>query len=304
MTWSSREVVYFVAVAGCGSFTDAAIELGVSQAAVSRAIAATENRLGERLLRRTPHGCEPTALGLQLLPQARRILSELDVLDDIARTRRRRLRLGYAWAAVGRHTTPLLRSWPAEHPTIELQLVRHNSPTAGLAEGFCDVAVVRTPVNTSRFDTVVVGLERRLAAFATDDALWRRRRTLTMAEVGRRTLVVDPRVGTTTPALWTHDGTDSVPDLIETTDVDEWLDTIAAGRGVGSTAEATALHHPRSGVTYRPITDGPSIPVHLAWWRHEPPAGLRELVATLTSYYSTEPPTPSRPYVDPVVSTS
>lgn len=284
MMWTVRDVRYFVTVADANSFTDAAYDLGVSQAAVSRGISALEQRLGDRLLRRTPHGCELSAFGAELLPQARRVLAELSKLDELALTRHTRLRLGYAWAAVGAHTTPLLRNWPRDHPEVELQLVRHNSHTAGLLEGFCDVAVVRTPVEESRFDSVVIGLERRVAAFAADDAEWRRRRTLTMAEIARRTLVLDPRTGTTTPDLWRSD--DRPTTVVETSHVEEWLDAIATGRAVGTTSEATASHHPRSGISYRPIKDGPRVPVYLTWWRGDSPGGLAALIETLTALYS------------------
>lgn len=284
MSWSLRELSYFTAVADTGSFTDAASILGVSQAAVSRSVAGIEQRLGQTLLRRTSHGCEPTALGVDLLPQARRILAEVSTLDELIRTRHSRLRLGYAWAAIGRHTTPLLRTWPKIHPNVDLQLVQHNSSSAGLAEGFCDVAVIRTEVDASRFDSVTVGLERRMAAFASDDQLWRRRRRITLAEVADRTIVIDPRTGTTTGALWKNgEGPDTT---VETTSVEEWLDAIVAGKGVGTTAEATAVHHSRVGVTYRPIKDGSRVPVHLAWWRNDPPAELSVLIELITSLYA------------------
>src|SRR5262245_54306511 len=65
------------------------------------------------------------------------------------------------------------------------------------------------------------------------------------------------------------------------------LDAIAAGRGVGTTAEATAHHHPRPGVTYRPIKDGPRIAVRLLWWRDQRPAGLRHLIDAATTLYAT-----------------
>jgi len=39
------------------------------------------------------------------------------------------VRVGYAWSATGRHTTPFQRRWAAEHPDIERQLIRTNSGT-------------------------------------------------------------------------------------------------------------------------------------------------------------------------------
>ena len=284
MDWSLRELRFFVTAAEAGSFTDAAARLYVSQAAVSRTIAGLEKTVGNRLLRRVPRGCELTSTGQQVLPHARRVLSEAERFTDFLTSRHDVLRLGYAWAALGRHTARLQRDWAQRHDALELELLRHNSPTAGLAEGLCDVAIVRRPVDEKRFASLVVGLERRLVAFASDDPQWSRRRQLSMAEIADRTVIIDPRVGTTSSQLW-H-GADHPPQFIESTDVDGWLDAIAAGRGVGTTAEATAHHHPRPGVTYRPIKDGPRIPVRLAWWRDHHPNGLGDLVNAVTQLYA------------------
>ena len=76
------------------------------------------------------------------------------------------------------------------------------------------------------------------------------------------------------------------PQFVETTDVDFWLDVIAAGRGAGVTAEATTHHRPRPGVAYRFVRDGPRVPVRLLWWRDKPPPALRTLVDDITALYS------------------
>jgi len=284
MDWTVRELRVFVTAAELGSFTDAAVQLHVSQAAVSRTIASLERGVGDRLLRRVPRGCELTAMGHQVLPHARRVLAESERFTEFLRTRHGQLRLGYAWAALGRHTTPLQRQWARDHKAIELQLVRYHSATAGLAEGLCDVAIVRRPVDERRFASVIVGLERRLVAFASDDPQWSRRRQVSMAEIAERTVVIDRRAGATTGELWPD--VEHSPRFIESTDVDSWLDIIAAGRAIGTTAAATADHHPRPGVVYRPVKDGPRIPVRLAWWRDSRPSGVNDLVDAVTGLYA------------------
>ncbi|MEU5299476.1 hypothetical protein ACH4YO_00680 [Streptomyces noursei] len=44
----------------------------------------------------------------------------------------RPLRLAFAWAALGRHTVPLLRAWRAEHPGIPVQVRRADDPEGPL----------------------------------------------------------------------------------------------------------------------------------------------------------------------------
>lgn len=283
-----RELRVFVTCVEVGSFTDAAVELRVSQAAISRTIASLERHMGDRLLRRVPRGCELTSFGRAVLPHVRCLLAESDRFERFLSTRHERLRLGYAWAALGSHTVPLQRLWAQDQEAIELELVRHNSPSAGLAEALCDVAIVRRPVDERRFDSVVVGLERRFVAFAADDPQWARRRQLSLAEVAERTIVIDLRVGTTSEELW--QGFERFPQFVESTDVDSWLDVIAAGRGVGITAMATAHHHARPGIVYRPVKDGPRIPVRLAWWRDARPKGLAELIDVVTRLYAADLP--------------
>jgi DNA-binding transcriptional LysR family regulator len=276
-----RQLRCLVAIVDAGSFTDAAIDLGVSQAAVSRTLASLETALGVRLLRRTTREVSLTAAGSRVLPHARRTLAEADDILRAAAAGHARLRLGYAWSALGRHTTPFQRRWAAEHPEVELQLVRTNSATAGLAEGSCDIAVVRTEPDQRRFCDAIVGLERRYCAMAADDA-WAARRSLRLAEISERTLVIDRRTGTTTPDLWPAG---PGPVIEYTGDIDDWLAAIATGRCVGITPESTVAQYPRPGVVYRPMRDAPPVPVRLAWWRDDPHPATAAVAGLVTELY-------------------
>ncbi|WP_406208194.1 MULTISPECIES: LysR family transcriptional regulator [unclassified Streptomyces] len=276
-----RQLRCLVAIVDEGTFTDAAIALGVSQAAVSRSLASLERALGVRLLRRTSREVTPTGTGLRVLAHARRVLGEVDDLVREAASGHARLRMGYAWAALGRHTPAFQRRWAAANPGTGLQLVRVNSATAGLVEGACELSVVRRPVDDRRFETAIVGLERRLCAVAADDPL-ARRRSVRLADLSGRTLLVDRRTGTTTTDLWPPD---SRPATEETHDVDDWLTVISTGRCVGMTAEATAHQYPRPGVVYRPLRDAEPIAVRLAWWRDDPPPAAQAAIELLTALY-------------------
>ncbi|WP_392871443.1 LysR family transcriptional regulator [Streptomyces sp. LN499] len=271
-----------VAIVDEGSFTDAAVALGVSQAAVSRTLASLERALGVRLLRRTSREVTPTATGLRVVAQARRVLGEVADLVREATSGHTRVRIGYAWSALGRHTLAFQRRWSGAHPETELQLVRVNSGTAGLAEGACDLAVVRRPLDDRRFDSAIVGLERRLCAMAADDPL-ARRRSVRLSDISGRTLLIDRRTGTTTE-LWPPD---SRPSTEDTHDVDDWLTVISTGRCVGMTAESTANQYPRPGIVYRPVRDAEPIAVRLAWWRDDPHPATQAAIELLTALYRT-----------------
>ncbi|MFV2119191.1 LysR family transcriptional regulator [Streptomyces sp. Act-28] len=278
-----RQLRCLVAIVDEGSLTDAAIALGVSQAAVSRTLASLERALGVRLLRRTSREMSPTGTGTRVIAHARRVLGEVDDLVREATSDHAHLRIGYAWSAVGRHTLAFQRRWAESRPDTELRLVRVNSPTAGLAEGACDLAVVRRPLDDRRFDSVVVGVERRLCAVASDDSL-ARRRSVRLADIRERTLLIDRRTGTTTTDLWPPD---SRPAIRDTHDVDDWLTAISTGRCVGMTAESTAHQYPRPGIVYRPVRDAEPIAVRLVWWREEPHPSVRDAIELLTTLYGT-----------------
>ncbi|MFJ6983052.1 MULTISPECIES: LysR family transcriptional regulator [unclassified Streptomyces] len=277
-----RHLRALVAIVDEGTFTDAALTLGVSQAAVSRSLAAFEQALGVRLLRRTSREVAPTPAGLRVLERARRTLAEVDGLVRTAAAGSDGLRLGYAWSALGRHTAAFHRRWAATHPGADLRLVRVNAPTAGLAEGACDLAVVRRAPADRRFGAAVVGEERRVCALAADDPL-ARRRAVRLADLAARTLLVDRRTGTTTADLWP---VESRPVTEETLDVDDWLTAIAGGRGVGVTAESTAHQYPRPGVVYRPVRDAEPVAVRLLWWRADPHPAAPDVIALLTALYA------------------
>lgn len=74
----------FVAVVEAGSFAGGARRLNLSPPAVTRAVAALEERLGVRLLTRTTRVVRATEAGLRYLEDARRILVELEEADAAA----------------------------------------------------------------------------------------------------------------------------------------------------------------------------------------------------------------------------
>jgi DNA-binding transcriptional LysR family regulator len=282
MSIELRELRCFVAIVERGSFTDAAIELRMSQAAVSRNLASLERKLGIRLLGRTTRRLELTAGGERALRQARRVLSGVDELERGAKSENSVVRIGYAWSALGRHTVPFQRRWAAAHPDIELELARSNTATAGLADGTAQLAILRRPPPTDDYDLVLIGLEKRVCAMAADDP-WAKRRSVTLAEIAQRTVAIDAATGTTTLALWPESAPPRA--IARTSDVEDWLTMISGGRAVGVSAESTGDQYRRAGIVYRPVRDASPIPVYVAWSRAEPPRDRDAVVELLIDLY-------------------
>jgi DNA-binding transcriptional LysR family regulator len=281
-----RQLRCFVAVVEEGTFTDAGIGLGMSQAAVSRNLAALEARLGVRLIHRTTRSASLTEAGERALAHARRVLAAVAGLERAVQGGGP-LRLGYAWSALGRHTPELQRRWAAECPDTELELVMENSPTAGLFEGACDVAIFRrvpaAGAAARQLELRRIGSEKRFCAMAADDPL-AGRRSVGLAQIADKPLAVDVRTGSTTLELWPAE---SRPEkTFEIHSVDDWLTLISSGKARGVTAEATAHQYRRRGLVYRPVRDAPPVPVHAAWVKGELTAVGRRLIALLEELYS------------------
>jgi DNA-binding transcriptional LysR family regulator len=270
-----RHLRAFVAVVDAGSFTDAAADLRVTQATVSRTVADLERVLGAVVLRRSSRELALTPAGARLLEPARRVLAEVATLPRLAAGGEGSLRLGHAWAALGPRTTDLLARWAEEHPGVRLTLVRSVTPTAGLDEGLVDVAVVRRPLDRADLADALVGTEARVVAVAVDDPL-ARRRSASLNDLAGRTVALDDRTGTTTPALFPPH---AAPQATRSTHgVEDWLELIASGEAIGVTTEATGVLHPHPGVVHVPLLDAPPVGVRLAWSAARPPAHVEALV--------------------------
>jgi DNA-binding transcriptional LysR family regulator len=81
-------ITAFIAVADQGGFAPAARELGLSPSAVTRLVAALEERLGIRLLQRTTRSVTLTDAGTRYLLRARQILGDLEEAEEMAQAER------------------------------------------------------------------------------------------------------------------------------------------------------------------------------------------------------------------------
>ena len=280
---SLRDLRSFLAVVEEGTFTDAAIALGTTQASVSRHVGALERSLGVRLLARGGRVVTVTTAGRRVLRHARASVEEARAVVRAAHDEGREVRVGYAWAALGAHTATVQREWARRHPGSELTFVNTTTRFAGLNEGTVDLAVVRRDPRVSQIATAVLGRESRMAALPAEHEL-AGRRALRMADFADRTVALDTATGTTTTDLWPPDRAPG--SWREVRGTDEWLTVIAAGRAIGLTSQATAAQYSRRGVVFRPVRDAPPVEVLLIWWREDPPSVLDELLALVREAYA------------------
>lgn len=127
----------FEASARCLSFTQAAIDLCVTQAAVGHQVKALERRLGVVLFRRLPRGLALTDEGLALLPVLRDAFDRIGTaLDEIEDGRRREvLAVGSVGTFAVGWLLERLAAFEAAHPFVDLRLSTHNNRVDLAAEG-------------------------------------------------------------------------------------------------------------------------------------------------------------------------
>ncbi len=167
----------FVAVARLRSFTSAARELGVTRSAVSQAVQQIEEQLRVVLLTRTTRSVSVTEAGRRLLEGAGPALGQLAAaLAEVSAKPGEavgKLRLSVPRTAVPFVIDPVLPSFRARHPRVEVEVVIEERLVDIVAEGYdagvrLSEAIQRDMVQvrlTDPFRFVVVGareyLERR-----------------------------------------------------------------------------------------------------------------------------------------------
>lgn len=150
---ASTEMDVFCRVVDRGSFSAAALELGLTPSAVSKIVSRTEDRLGVKLLSRTTRRLSLTSEGEAYLERAREILGAISAAEDeIAQSGREpsgvlRVNTGPTF---GRHMLMgVLPEFLARYPRIELQLDITDRRVDLEAER-ADVAIRTGPLEDSR----------------------------------------------------------------------------------------------------------------------------------------------------------
>jgi DNA-binding transcriptional LysR family regulator len=157
----------FVAVAEQRSFVAAARRLGRSPAAVTRAIAALEDRLATRLFNRTTRAVALTDAGGRYLDLCRRALAEFEELELSAASERLEPRGVLTITApemFGRlHILPIAQAFMAEYPAVRVSLLLLNRIVSFVDEGV-DLGLRIAHLPDSSLRAIQVGWTRRLLA--------------------------------------------------------------------------------------------------------------------------------------------
>ncbi|WP_149086435.1 LysR family transcriptional regulator [Pseudomonas prosekii] len=111
-----------VEVADCGSFTQAAQQLCLTQSAVSRKIQQLESHFGVALFVRSSRSIQLTVEGEQVLASARSILEQLKTLEERLSPQKRPFRIRMHVSLAVRWLLPKLSDFYRRHPDVSLSI--------------------------------------------------------------------------------------------------------------------------------------------------------------------------------------
>jgi DNA-binding transcriptional LysR family regulator len=112
----------FARVADLGSFTRAAESMSTTQAAISLKLKRLENRLGCRLIERTPRYVRLTARGEAFLEHARELLERHDRALAVFASARQRLTIGISDHVAGPELPALIARMNAQDPKLVIEI--------------------------------------------------------------------------------------------------------------------------------------------------------------------------------------
>lgn len=135
---------FFSVLASAGSLSAAARELGITTPAVSKHLAQMEARVGVSLVNRTTRRMSMTPEGELYLEHARRILGEIDGMQELLgvskATPKGLLRVNATLGFGRSHVAPLISRFVRQYPQVEVQLQLSVNPPA-LTEDSFDVCI-------------------------------------------------------------------------------------------------------------------------------------------------------------------
>jgi DNA-binding transcriptional LysR family regulator len=201
------ELEVFVAIAQAGSLGAAARELGLTQQAVSRRMAALETKTGVTLAIRTTRGSQITPAGTYLAEWATHLLDVAHDIDTALGSLRnegaQRLTV-VASPTIVEYLMPhwllSMRAAAARHnetvPRIDLAAANSAQATALVRDGAVDLGFVETPEPPEGLGHCVVGTDELVVVVSPNHEWARQRRTVSPLDLAQTSLVCrEPRAG-------------------------------------------------------------------------------------------------------------
>jgi DNA-binding transcriptional LysR family regulator len=230
-----EELEIFTAILDAGSLAGAARKLRRSAPAVTRALAALEQRIGTRLVERTTRRLAPTEAGRRLGEQARRVLAEYEaaVTEDAAAPLKGLLRITAPSVFGTRHVTPVIGSFLDKYPGMRVELV-FDDRYVDLIDGGLDAAVRIGPLPDGGLVARRVGEVRRMVV-ASRAYVRRRGAPVSPKDIAAHDVIFNTSRSATAEWRFRHGGREAVVHLaprFSVNSVEAMLSMMRAGRGL------------------------------------------------------------------------
>ncbi|WP_067842627.1 LysR family transcriptional regulator [Nocardia lijiangensis] len=274
MDVDTRLLRYFAAVAEEGNLTRAAERLYVSQPALTKQIKQLETLLGATLFTRSRAGMALTEAGRVLAQRAAALLDDwnraVSETNAAAARETRVLRVGFLASAANEATPEIIAEFGERRPgwRVDMRQSSWSDPTAGLASGSVDVALLRLPMpDRERWRVEVLLTEPRCVVLPSTHRL-ADRDEISFRELLDEPFVAAPQATGAWRDYWLAvDEREGVPPRIGAVaqHPDDWLNAIANGYGVALAPESTARFYRRPGVVFRPVVGVGASQLGVAW---------------------------------------
>lgn len=251
------ELEVFIAILDAGSLSGAAQRLRRSAPAVTRALAALEDRVNARLVERTTRRLAPTEAGLRLAATARQVLADYQdaVREDDSAELRGKLRITAPHVFGRRHVTPAIITFLDGHPALQVELVFHDR-NLDLIEHGIDLAVRIGPLPDTGMMAREVGQVSRVVV-ASPAYLAQRGTPVTPQELEQHDVIFSSGYGNTTEWRFREHQRELVVRLyprLAVNEIDAMLMAVLAGRGIGRPLSYQVADQIASGALQRILT--------------------------------------------------
>ncbi|MBT8078046.1 MAG: LysR family transcriptional regulator [Gammaproteobacteria bacterium] len=256
-----EDIQAFVAVVEAGSFTAAAERLQADKSAISRRVAALEDRLGTQLLRRTTRALTITDTGNSFYQHASRILADLDEAETAVAQQhgelQGRIRVSLPLSFGVHHLRCPIADFNKAHPGVQMDLDLSDRYVDLLQEGF-DVAVRIGKLDDSSLVARRL-FESRLVICASPDYIATHGEPGKPEELSKHQCVVYS--GTADPASWTFIHSDGEQQRVRVNPVmsansgEMLLEAAADGLGITLQPTFLACSYIKSGKLVPILTD-------------------------------------------------
>jgi DNA-binding transcriptional LysR family regulator len=272
------ELQVFIAILDAGSLNGAARRLRRSAPAVTRALAALEDRVGARLVERTTRRLAATDAGQRLADSARRVLADYDdtVREEDSVALRGKLRITAPHVFGRRHVTPAIIDFLDLHPALQVEMV-FNDRNLDLIEHGIDLALRIGPLPDTGMVARKVGQVRRILV-ASPAYLARRGTPATPLALEQHDVIYNAGHGNNTEWRFREQGRELLVRLnprLAVNEIDAILMAVLAGRGIGRPLSYQVADQLASGELLRILPDyePEALPVQLLVpsARHMPP---------------------------------